>query len=76
MPWEDFKRVYDRAYELGCKGVTTFNPGGKRFGVLRSVIDAVPVDHVKPQLIELSSNTVPPEAACTFDLASGRKSCE
>lgn len=36
IPWEDFKRVYDRAYELGCKGVTTFNPTGKRFAVLRS----------------------------------------
>jgi ribonucleoside-diphosphate reductase alpha chain len=40
LAWNDFKRVYDRAWALGCKGITTFNPGGKRFGVLRSA-DAV-----------------------------------
>lgn len=34
MPWEEFKDVYMKAWELGCKGVTTFNPGGKRMGIL------------------------------------------
>lgn len=34
--WDDFKRVYDRAWELGCKGLTTFNADGKRFGVIQS----------------------------------------
>jgi len=33
-PWEDFKSIYTKAWELGCKGVTTFNPSGKRFGIL------------------------------------------
>jgi ribonucleoside-diphosphate reductase alpha chain len=32
--WEDFKSIYTKAWELGCKGVTTFNPSGKRFGIL------------------------------------------
>lgn len=32
-PWEDFKSIYTRAWELGCKGVTTFNPSGKRSGI-------------------------------------------
>lgn len=35
MPWHDFKNLYTKAWELGCKGITTFNPSGKRFGVLR-----------------------------------------
>ena len=32
--WSDFKQIYLDAYELGCKGCTTFNPTGKRFGIL------------------------------------------
>ena len=34
LPWENFKDIYMSAWESGCKGVTTFNPGGKRFGIL------------------------------------------
>ena len=34
MPWEAFKSIYFRAWELGCKGCTTFNKDGKRGGVL------------------------------------------
>lgn len=60
MPWEDFKKVYDRAYELGCKGVTTFNPTGKRFAVLRSR------DEEEPREV----------ASCTVNSTTGRKSCE
>ena len=36
MPWDEFKDVYMLAWELGCKGITTFNPGGKRFGILNA----------------------------------------
>jgi ribonucleoside-diphosphate reductase alpha chain len=34
MKWEDFKDVYMRAWQGGAKGCTTFNVGGKRFGIL------------------------------------------
>ena len=34
LPWDKFKAIYTKAWELGCKGVTTFNPSGKRFGIL------------------------------------------
>jgi len=34
MPWEEFKNIYVDAWKGGCKGVTTFNVGGKRFGIL------------------------------------------
>lgn len=33
-PWDVFKRIYERAWEAGCKGITTFNPSGKRMGIL------------------------------------------
>lgn len=32
--WEDFKKIYLDAYEMGCKGCTTFNKDGKRYGIL------------------------------------------
>ena len=32
--WEDFKAIYMTAYEKGAKGCTTYNPEGKRFGIL------------------------------------------
>lgn len=34
MPWEDFLDLYTRAWEGGAKGLTVFNPAGKRAGVL------------------------------------------
>ena len=34
IAWEDFTRVYQRAWAAGCKGITTFNSGGKRMGIL------------------------------------------
>lgn len=32
--WDEFKQIYMDAYEQGAKGATTFNPQGKRFGIL------------------------------------------
>ena len=34
MEWEAFKSIYYNAWEMGCKGITTYNPGGKRAGIL------------------------------------------
>ena len=76
IPWEEFKRIYDRAWELGCKGITTFNPSGKRFAVLRSTdVDASPVPVSIPMRTQIKE-TIVEGAACTFDPVSGRKSCE
>jgi ribonucleoside-diphosphate reductase alpha chain len=30
MPWDDFKQLYVDAYDMGCKGCTTFQVGGMR----------------------------------------------
>lgn len=35
--WEDFKAIYMTAWKEGAKGCTTFNPNGKRFGILNEV---------------------------------------
>ena len=36
LPWADFKNLYMRAWEGGCKGITTFQTGGKRAGIINS----------------------------------------
>jgi ribonucleoside-diphosphate reductase alpha chain len=35
-PWADFKGLYVAAWERGCKGVTTYQVGGRRAGILES----------------------------------------
>lgn len=35
--WDAFKDVYFRAWKSRCKGVTTFNPKGKRMGILTHI---------------------------------------
>lgn len=78
IPWADFCQVYDRAWELGCKGVTTFNPEGKRFAVLRS-LDVPTQIQVPQETVTVTTTELPLEGSgtsCTFDRATGRKSCE
>ncbi len=36
-PWADFKKLYVMAWELNCKGLTTYQMGGKRAGIIKSV---------------------------------------
>jgi len=36
MPFPEFRRLYVEAWERGCKGITTFQTGGKRAGILKS----------------------------------------
>lgn len=60
-PWEQFKDIYTRAWKFGAKGVTTFNTGGKRMGILK---DAAQDDDEEPA------------AACRIDNETGRRECE
>lgn len=60
MPWDDFKGIYERVWEEGGKGCTTFNSDGKRFGIFkRKVVD-------KP---------VPDGLTCEIG-PNGQRSCE
>jgi ribonucleoside-diphosphate reductase alpha chain len=66
LPWEDFKDIYFRAWQAGCKGITTYRKGGKREGILKEV---------QAQDDDNSAGT-PALDACTFDPLTGRKNCE
>lgn len=62
MPWEDFKQIYMTAWLHGCKGVTTFNPGGKRFGILET-----------PTLDQIQSEEE--GGSCYIDVETGIREC-
>lgn len=59
MPWDEFKGIYQQAWEGGAKGCTTFNKDGKRMGILTEAA----------RLVEEEA------AACTIDEATGRREC-
>ena len=61
-PWKEFKDIYVKAWERGCKGCTTFQVGGKRAGILKSDDD----DNGKEE----------PKTACYIDNTTGRHECE
>ena len=68
MPWDDFKRIYTRSWELGAKGCTTFNSDGKKMALLTG----------KPERTEEEKTVVEETVgdSCTFDPETGRRSCE
>ena len=62
MPWEDFKQLYWKAWNAGCKGLSTFNVGGKRMGILTDKAKEVANDEEEG-------------AACFIDPKTGERSC-
>jgi len=73
MPWSDFKSLYVRAWEMGCKGITTFQSGGKRAGILKSADEEEP----KEEIVDLEDDVHhEPQSACRIDPATGRRECE
>jgi ribonucleoside-diphosphate reductase alpha chain len=60
MPWADFKEIYTRAWKGGAKGITTFNPGGNRFGILQAPDEP----------------SVEEPLACYVNPDTGERSCE
>lgn len=60
--FDEFKDLYMRAWEEGCKGVTTFRLNGKRFGVLNKVENE---DSEKESM-----------EACYIDPISGIRTCD
>jgi ribonucleoside-diphosphate reductase alpha chain len=64
LSWSEFKGVYDRAWEMGCKGITTYNADGKRGGVIVTRDEEKPA----PEMTE--------GASCQIDPETGRRSCE
>jgi ribonucleoside-diphosphate reductase alpha chain len=52
MSFEDFKHVYQRAYDLGLKGCTTYRPSGTRGSVLKEVKAEPEAPPVKQRVVK------------------------
>lgn len=64
MAWDDFKRVYSDAYKLGAKGITTFQDGGKRAGIMVAEKPAANDDVATED-----------GDSCSIDPVTGRRNC-
>lgn len=77
MPWEDFKNIYDSAYEGGAKGCTTFNKDGKRMGLFKETAEPADLPFPGANSLAMVGFQVQAEApSCEIDFATGRRSCE
>lgn len=70
MAWDDFKNIYFHAWERGNKGCTTFNSGGKRYGILN--VANLKFEHPTPEEEATAVNG----AACFISPDTGMRSCE
>lgn len=63
ISFDDFKRVYELAYETGCKGCTTYRPNDITGSVLSvepaKPVEAEPVEEVSPVEIKIASPDLP-----------------
>jgi ribonucleoside-diphosphate reductase alpha chain len=65
IEWEEFKSIYERAWEAGCKGCTTYRKGGMREAILTDADEAASAN--EPDL---------EGASCEIDPVTGVRSCE
>ena len=65
---------YKKAFDLGCKGITTFHAGGKRMTRLKKSAPKT-VEPIQQEQNEIAYEMAVGDA-CTFDPDTGRKSCE
>lgn len=70
ISWEHFKAIYERAHAAGCKGCTTYRPGGLRGAVLVSSSDDSGGANASERE-ELAEG-----GACERDPVTGRVNCE
>ena len=81
VDYGEFKDVYIKAWQMGCKGITTFRASGKRFGILQTVEE----EETSPSSIEETqeeSGTKEVEqdgttgvVACFIDPQTGQREC-
>ena len=75
VTFEEFKDVYVKAWEMGCKGITTFRASGKRFGIFQTVEEETESDGQAPQVSEEVREEKAEATACYIDPTTGQKEC-
>jgi len=67
MPWSEFTNIYQKVWERGGKGCTTFNADGKRMGIL--------LGKEEPDEDDGSMKINENGEACYIDPVTGRREC-
>ena len=73
VTFDEFKEIYTKAWEEGCKGATTFRLSGKRYGILNTSVEE---ETETASEAESPDQTDGAEAtACFFDPVTGQREC-
>ena len=75
VTFEEFKDVYVKAWEMGCKGITTFRSAGRRFGIFQAVEEEAESDGQTPEVSEEVREEEAAATACFIDPTTGQKEC-
>ena len=73
VSFDEFKDVYVEAFKQGCKGITTFRPAGKRYGILKAVEEE---EETEGKVESVAAESGAKAEACFIDAATGLRSCE
>jgi ribonucleoside-diphosphate reductase alpha chain len=68
----EFMQIYYRAWEMGCKGITTFRIDGKRMGILKAKEEQLSFPTVGNAALAVEEQP----QACYIDPVTGRRECE
>lgn len=73
VSFDEFKQVYYKAWEMGCKGITTFRAAGKRYGILQAVEEEAETEGETKGSDQQDGEKA---TACYMDPKTGLRSCE
>ena len=72
VSYEEFKEVYYQAWEMGCKGITTFRASGRRFGILSAPVEGeAETESQTEETLEEDGKV----EACFIDPTTGQREC-
>ena len=72
VTYDEFKKIYEDAWEAGCKGITTFRAAGKRYGILKTVEKEETTEEAAEGVAEEGREEA---AACFVDPLTGQREC-
>ena len=74
VQYDEFKKIYEKAWIDGCKGVTTFRAAGKRYGILNAT-SVEGKETSAGSLEEVDTESGEETTACFIDPLTGQREC-
>ena len=72
VSYAEFKEIYEKAWEQGVKGCTTFRASGKRYGILNETMEEEAESSSETEEVVETEGTA---QACFFDPITGAREC-